>query len=232
MLIDHTHSRVLEVLPSRDKASVVAWLTQAQKSGLLAHLEEVTTDMWDGYVEAVKEVFGPRVRITIDRFHVMQNFQEGLNQARRQLQKQLPPAAAAALKGTRWLWLTNPENLEEESRRELEQLQQQFPTLAALSRQREALRQVFEDRTIQSAEQGMARLRAWCQEALALGLAGLARFCKTLEHWMDKIANYFVSRSSNGQTEGFNHGIRAILWRGFGLPNFAHLRLRILHAFG
>lgn len=232
MLIDHTHSRVLEVLPSRDKATVVAWLTQARDSGLLAHLEEVTTDMWDGYVEAAKEVFGPRVRITIDRFHVMQNFQENLNQARRQIQKQLPPEAAAALKGTRWLWLTNPENLEEDARRQLAQLQQQFPTLAALSRQRESLRQVFEDRTIQTPEQGAARLRAWCQEALALGLAGLGRFCKTLEHWMDKIANYFVSRSSNGQTEGFNHGIRAILWRGFGLPNFAHLRLRILHAFG
>lgn len=232
MLIDHTNSRVLEVLPSRDKATLVTWLQRAKADGRLGELEEVTTDMWDGYVAAAQEVFGPQVRITIDRFHVMQNFQECLNQARRQLQKQLPPEAAAALKGTRWLWLTNPENLEDEARRQLAQLQQQFPTLAALSRQRESLRQIFEDRTLRSSPEGAARLRAWCQEALALGLAGLERFCKTLHHWLDKIANYFVSRSSNGQTEGFNHGIRAILWRGFGLPNFAHLRLRILHAFG
>ena len=75
-------------------------------------------------------------------------------------------------------------------------------------------------------------MRRWRDETLALGLAGLEAFCKTLDNWMDKIANYFVSRSSNGRTEGFNHGIRAILWRGFGIPSFAHLRLRILHALG
>jgi transposase len=223
---------VLEVLESRDKATLVAWLRKARESGRLGQLEEVTTDMWDGYVEAAKEVFGASLRITIDRFHVMQNFQACLNQARRQIQNQLPKEAAAELKGTRWPWVTNPENLEPEERMQMERLKERFPSLAALCVQRQSLRDIFEDRTIASAEQGMERLRQWREEALALGLAGLARFCRTLGNWMDKIANYFVTRSSNGQTEGFNHGIRAILWRGFGIPNFAHLRLRVLHVFG
>ena len=65
-----------------------------------------------------------------------------------------------------------------------------------------------------------------------MGWKGLERFAKTLNNWMDKICNYFVSRSSNGRTEGFNHGIRAILWRAFGMRNFAHFRLRVLHLFG
>ena len=232
MLIDHTNDRVLEVLPQRDKATVVAWLTQARDSGLLAGLEEVTTDMWDGYVEAAKEVFGPQVRITIDRFHVMQNFQACLNQARRQLQKQLPKELAAELKGTRWWWVTNPENLEPHEREALDRLKERFPSLRALSDQRQSLRAIFEDRAIRTAEEGMQKLRQWREAALALGLTGLERFCKTLDNWLDKIANYFVSRSSNGQTEGFNHAIRAILWRAFGLPNFKHLRLRILDAHG
>jgi len=232
VLIDHTQGRVLEVLESRDKQTLMAWLRAARDSGLLGSLEEVTTDMWDGYVEAVKEVFGPQVRITIDRFHVMKNFQECLEQSRRQMQRDLPAEAAKALKGTRWLWLTNPENLEPEQVRELELLQSRFPRLAGLSAQRASLRQIFEDRTIATAQQGVARLQAWRHNTLALGYKGLQTFCKTLEHWMDKIANYFVSRSRNGQTEGFNRGIRAILWRAFGLPNFAHLRLRILHYLG
>ena len=121
---------------------------------------------------------------------------------------------------------------EAEEIQELELLKLRFPSLAALSAQREALRQIFEDRTITTAPQGMARLEAWRQNALALGYKGLQAFCKTLNNWMDKIANYFVSRSSNGQTEGFNRGIRAILWRAFGIPNFTHLRLRILHYLG
>ena len=57
-------------------------------------------------------------------------------------------------------------------------------------------------------------------------------FNKTLENWMEPIANYVVSRSSNGRTEGFNRGLRAILWRACGMRNFRHFRLRVLHGFG
>jgi transposase len=75
VLIDHTNGRVLDVLESRDKAAVVAWLS-ANKAGLLKELAEVTIDMWDAYAEATREVFGDAVAVTIDRFHVMKNFQQ------------------------------------------------------------------------------------------------------------------------------------------------------------
>ena len=232
VLIDHTNGRVLDVLENRDKASVCAYLEAGKANGLFAHLEEVTTDMWDGYVEAVKEVFGATVRVTIDRFHVMKNFQEHLTDARRQIQRELSKDEAAALKGTRWLWVTNAENLDADQRAELEQLKQRFPRLRVLVQQRETLRQLFEDRTIADAPTGAARLRAWMAAARQTGLKGLEAFCRTLEHWLDKIANYFVNRASNGRTEGFNHALRTILWRAFGMTNFKRFRLRVLDRFG
>ena len=85
MLIDHTNARVLDVLESREKAAVVAWLQAQKASGLLASLAEVTCDMWDAYAEAAREVFGDSVIVTIDSFHVMKNFQECLTDARREL---------------------------------------------------------------------------------------------------------------------------------------------------
>ena len=97
------------------------------KGGLFARLEEVTTDMWDGYVNAAEEVFGESVRVTIDRFHVMKNFQEQLTEARREIQRGLDKEAAKELKGTRWLWQTNPENLSEEQRQQLRRLKDRFP---------------------------------------------------------------------------------------------------------
>jgi len=45
------------------------------------------------------------------------------------------------------------------------------------------------------------------EQAQALGLKALDAFCKTLSNWLGLIANYFVSRSSNGRTEGFNRGL-------------------------
>jgi transposase len=130
------------------------------------------------------------------------------------------------------LWVTNWDNLTLEQQQTLRALQERFPLLKQLAEQRERLRALFEDRTICNVATGQQRLQAWMAEARKLGLAGLERFCKTLTNWLDKIANYFVSRSSNGRTEGFNHGLRSILWRAFGMTNFAHFRLRVLDRFG
>ena len=62
---------VLEVLENREKATVLAYLQKAKQEGLLASVEEVTTDMWSPYVEAAREAFDAKVALTIDRFHVM-----------------------------------------------------------------------------------------------------------------------------------------------------------------
>ena len=231
MLIDHTNGRVLDVLETREKAAVVAWLS-ANRQGLLANLREVTIDMWDAYAEAVKEVFGDSAIVTIDRFHVMKNFQERLNEARRQIQNALPKEAAKRLKGSRWLWLTNQINLTAEQRAELEQLKREFPQLAELSEHREGLRKIFEDGRFRRPDAAVPWLRAWIKRGEKLGLEALKKFNRTLENWMDKIANYFAYRSTNGPTEGFNRGLRGILWRACGMTNFDHFRLRVLHAFG
>jgi transposase len=223
---------VLEVLENRDKATVLAYLQKAKAEGLLAQVVEVTTDMWDAYVAAAREAFGNDVVITIDRFHVMKNFQECLTGARRELQRQLSEEEREHLKGSRWLWVTNPENLTAEKKRELDSLKQQFPELGNLAEQRESLRALFNDATIQQPQEGRQRLQAWMERVQALGLTALNKFCKTLSNWLDKIANYFHNRSSNGRTEGLNHGLRAILWRAYGMTNFENFRLRVLHCFG
>jgi len=232
VIIDHSNGRVLDVLESREKQVIRAYLEHGRTAGLLAQVVEVTTDMWEGYVQAVREVFGEGVRITIDRFHVMKNFQEHLTAARREIQRQLPREEAKALKGTRWLWLTNAENLTEQEQAQLVVLQEQFPLLGRLRQQRERLRLLFEDRGIDTAAAGMKQLRAWMEQARALGVKALASFCKTLDRWLEKIANYFVARASNGRAEGFNTGLRSILRRAFGMLNFEHFRLRVLDRFG
>ena len=232
MIIDHDNHRVLEVLENREKTTVLAYLRKAKEEGVLAAVTEVTIDMWDGYATAARAVFGEHVVVTIDRFHVMKNFHECLTGARRELQRKLSDADREELKGSRWLWVTNWENLSAENQEELARLKARFPELGKLADQRESLRSLFNDVTITTPAEGRQRLQAWMEKAKSLGLASLNKFFKTLTNWMDKIANYFHSRSSNGRTEGFNHGLRSILWRAFGMTNFENFRLRVLHCFG
>jgi transposase len=222
---------VLEVLETREKSAVLAWL-QSHKENLLSQLKEVTCDMWEAYVQATQEVFGPAVIVTIDRFHVMKNFQERLDEARREIQRSLPKEQATELKGSRWLWLSNPQDLKPKQQAELARLKKKFPALARLSEHRQRLQNIFQDGRFRRPESAMAWLRRWCEQGRAMGLAALEKFNQTLRNWMDKIANYFVSRSTNGPTEGFNRGLRSILWRACGMSNFTHFRLRVLHAFG
>lgn len=231
MFVDHTNKRVLDVIEGRDKELIVNYL-RTHKKDLFSELQEVTCDMWDAYANAATEVFGDEVRVTIDRFHVMANFQERLTEARREIQRGLGKEEAKELKGSRWLWVKNRENLSEQERGQLEALEEKFPRLKELARQREGLRAIFEDTTISNAAEGERRLRGWMEQAMAVGLKGLEAFCKTLGNWLGKIANYFVWRSSNGRTEGFNHGLRGILWRAFGMANFRNFRLRVLDRFG
>ncbi|AMV24985.1 Transposase [Gemmata sp. SH-PL17] len=232
MIVDHDHGCVLDVLENREKATVLAYLKQQKEQGLLSRVEEVTTDMWDAYVEAAREALGEGVAITIDRFHVMKNFQDGLTAARRELQRGLSAETRSRLKGSRWWWVTNPENLREEDREPFARLRQEFPALGALWDQREGLRAIFEDRSLATADQGQERLEDWMCGVRKLGLSSLDKFCKTLTNWMGRIANYFQNRSSNGRTEGFNHGLRSILWRAWGMVNFKNFRLRVLDRFG
>jgi transposase len=114
----------------------------------------------------------------------------------------------------------------------LDKLKKKFPALARLSEHREALRRIFEDGRFRQPESAIKWLRAWCRRGEQMGLKALTKFNATMENWMDRIANYFVRRSSNGRAEGFNRRLRAILWRACGMTNFDHFRLRVLHAFG
>lgn len=211
---------------------VKAYLQKNVDSGRFAEVQEVTTDMWEAYVNSAQEVFGEAVRVTIDRFHVMKNLQEQLTKARREIQRDLPEADREELKGSRWLWLKNDQSLSPEEQQTLDGLCRRFPRLAQLRAQRDRLREIFEDSQVTTASKGRRQLRKWLREARLMGLKALDRFCNTLENWMDGIANYFVDRSSNGPTEGFNNGLRSILRRAFGMTNFEHFRARTLHLFG
>jgi transposase len=232
VIIDHTNQRVLDVLERRTKDEVKACFQRGFESGLLAEVEEVTTDMWEAFGSAAREVFGDEVRITIDRFHVMKNLQDQLTKARREIQRELPQAAREVLKGSRWLWLKNEESLTPKEAKTLEKLCRDYPRLGQLREQRERLRAIFEDANLTTASAGKGQLKAWINEARSLGLKALDAFCQTMENWLEPIANYFVTRSSNGPTEGFNNGLRSLLSRAFGMQNFENFRARVLHIFG
>jgi transposase len=83
-----TETVILGVLPDRKKATVKAFLSGIpQRLRQMIHF--VCTDMYEGFVNAAKEVFGKRVKIVIDRFHVAKLYRRGVDRLRQHELKRL-----------------------------------------------------------------------------------------------------------------------------------------------
>ena len=71
-------------------------------------------------------------------------------------------------------------------------------------------------------------LSNWIARARAFRQRGLIDFIHTLSNWLRPIANFAHQGLTNAATEGLNNVIPYIKRISYGLPNFEHLRLRVL----
>jgi len=71
-------------------------------------------------------------------------------------------------------------------------------------------------------------LTGWIVKAKAFRQRGLIDFIHTLSNWLMPIANFAHQALTNAATEGLNNVIRYVKRISYGLPNFEHLRLRVL----
>ncbi|MCX2780730.1 transposase [Microbulbifer thermotolerans] len=111
-LVDLEGSRVLEVFEDRTEESSKKLLESGLSKTQREKIEAVALNIWPAYANAV-DVLLPNATIVHDRFHIMQHLTEAVNKVRRHENKQLIKQGDDRLKGSRYLWLTNGENLGE-----------------------------------------------------------------------------------------------------------------------
>src|SRR3954471_9154088 len=110
-----------------------------------AQVEAVATDMSPAYIQAVRENLGDAVHV-FDHFHVVKLFNEKLSDFRRELYREATEQMDKdVLKGTRWLLLKNPENLDprRKERERLEEALRLTQPLATAYYMKEDLRQIW-----------------------------------------------------------------------------------------
>lgn len=226
VIADIDRKQVIEVLENRLKDTVSAYLRGLPES-VKKSLRYVSMDMWEGYYQAVVEALPKRVKVVVDRFHVMKQLNEALTKCRREIQRGMPKEDRDALKGLRWILVTNESNLDEEQKGQLKELYQKCPELKRCHKLKEEFRDIFEkERTRKTAEK---ELQAWKRRVRGTGLKSLEKFLGTLDHWEEWILNYFSSgKVTNGVVEGLNNKIKLIKRRGYGYRNNGNFRRRIL----
>jgi len=115
---------LLAVLPDRRKETLNTWL-QSLPTVRRHQLRTVCTDMWEGYVTAIREVL-PRVALVIDRFHVARQYRDCADTLRKQelkrLRMELPKDTAKQLKRTLWPFRKRPADLADDEKERLAHL--------------------------------------------------------------------------------------------------------------
>ncbi len=221
-------ARVLTVLPGRSKETVKEFL-ESIPPAIRKRIGTVCTDLYDGFLEAAREVFPRSTRLVADRFHVAKLYRKGLETLRKQelrrLKEMLPKQEHARLKGAMWALRKKGADLDDKEREVLRALfghSQQLETAYYLSG---LLTRIFDSPI--SKRSAKARIRHWAKLARDSGVGCFDTFLKTLGKRMEEITNYFIDRSSSGFVEGLNNKIKVIKRRCYGILNIRHLFQRI-----
>ena len=219
---------ILAVLKGREKSTVKAFLSSISKR-LKKTILAVCSDLYEGYINAAKEVFGNDIPIVLDRFHIAKLYRKGLDELRKRemkrLRKELPKEEYEKLKGAMWILRRDIKELTEEDLDVLKWLFRYSPILQLAYKLCNQLTAVFDGDY--SKREAKRKINRWKKRVIKSGLSCFNRFLGTLDKWMDGITNYFINRQTSGFVEGFNNKIKVIKRRCYGILNVKHLFQRI-----
>ena len=192
-----------------------------------ASIQAVAIDMSPAYIQAVLDNLSGTA-IVFDRFHIVKMLNDKISDIRRQLYHELnDEEQQKLLKGTRWLLLKNPENLDtnrnEEAR--LEMALEINKPLATVYYMKEDLRQLWNQHSKDSASNF---LQDWIDRAKASGIRTLQRFANTLAAHRSGILAYYDFLITSGPIEGVNNKIKVMKRQAYGFRDREFFKLKIM----
>ena len=225
LVLDLETGAVVHVGEGKGGDSLRDFWKRLRSSG--AKVEAVATDMSPAYIEAVTTQL-PQATLVFDRFHVIKLFNEKLSNFRRELHREATKQLHKdVLKGTRWLLLKRPENLDpkkDEPKRLAEALKLNQP-LATAYYLKEDLAEVWEQEDEDAAR---AFLLDWIAQAETSGIRMLQQFAKTLRYHALGILAWYDYPISTGPLEGTNNKIKTMKRQAYGFRDQKFLKLKIL----
>jgi len=194
-----------------------------------ANIDAVAMDMSPAFLAAV-EAHLPNAVIVHDHFHIVKMMNDKLSQLRRDLFHDATKRQQKVLKGSRWLLLMNPENLDPvkgEPKRLREALRLN-ESLAVAYYLKEDLRQLWKQPNKEAAR---LKLIDWYHQAMASGVRILQEMARTLLANQWRILAYYDYPISTGPLEGLNNKIKTMQRQHYGLRDqeFLILKLHQLH---
>ncbi len=150
VLVDLDKRKPIALLEKRNK-EVIAECLRGWGSEILNQIEEVSIDLWTPYKSVVEELI-PNAQVVADRFHVMKQINEELDQRRKKERRQAEKLKnkkerdqkLQGIKNSKYPLLKKKEKLNETEKEKLEEVRKVVPELMDMYQEKEKLRDIFE----------------------------------------------------------------------------------------
>lgn len=223
LITDLEQGRVLDLTQNRDEAAaqlLLDSLADKQK----ATVEAVAMDMWPAFMNATKEKL-PEATIVHDKYHVATYLGKAVDTVRRKENSKLIKDGVNMLKGTKYLWLTNPNSWSDDDKKEFRQLAVDELKVGRAWALKELFRHFWNYNYRGAAENFF---RKWYFRATHSRLKPMIDTAKTLKRHLEGILAYLKHHITNAATEGLNSKIQIIKSNARGFRNFQNYRAAIL----
>lgn len=217
IVVDHDNDgRVVYVGTGRKKNALESFFEQIGADAC-AKIKSIAMDMWPAFIEATRRfVPGADRKIAFDRFHVAQHIGNAVDQVRRNENRQLIAQGNDALKGSRYLWLKNPENQKPSSLARFKKLEASSLVTAKAWRIKELARHLWGQRKWFEA---FVEWTEWQRKALRTKLAPMIKVAHTVCEHLWGIANAISLNVCNAKSESYNAAVQKISSRAHGFRN-------------
>lgn len=224
LVCDLASSTVDYIGEGRSQASLAEYfdtLTEAQRQAI----EAISLDMWPAYIGACRRhVPEADSKLVFDRFHIMRHVLDAVDTVRKQEHKALLKAGDERLSRSKYLWLTNPQNMTEPARVQFAQLQAAELKTARAWAIKESLRTLWDCPSEASARAFWKRWYFWATHSRLKPMIAAA---KLIYRHLPNVMTYFTHRITNAVAEGMNSKIATIQKRACGFRNPEHFKTAV-----
>lgn len=229
VVLDEESGTIVHVADGRGRETLDAYFKSFSEEERAA-VESVAMDMWGPYIAAVEEhIPDASSKIAFDRFHVAKHLSDAVDKVRRGEHRQLAAAGNELLKGTRYLWLKNPETMNLPSWLALEELRTASLKTARAWAIKEFAATLWSYRYRGWARKGWLRWYSW---AIRSRLEPIRKVARMVKRHLEGIVNAVVLGVNNARLEALNGRIQAIKRRACGFRNRERFRNAIYFHLG
>jgi len=211
--VDLEEGTVLHVTEGKDSDTIKRFCEELEKHGGRAeNIVDISIDMSPAFIRGAQDYL-PDAEVTFDKFHVIKLLNKALDDVRRTEGKY-----NEVLKGSRYLWLKNQNNLTAKQDRQLQEIlgfkRMNLKTVRAYN-----IKLAFQEFYKQPPDVAENYLKKWYYWATHSQLKPIKNFAATVkDHWSG-ILEWFTSNVTNGILEGINSLIQEIKSRARGFRN-------------